>query len=333
MRKINPSQMSYSSKPSITHFNTRKKHLKKAQIKQRRLLSGLILLVICLLSFAACSNPKDTLTDHTTENRPGNASDTETKQPAENQSDKASYSLLQKPTDTTTQTPTEEETLMTLTTDEIIEKYKPCDTVDVSDWSVEGVKAMFFAAEINDATFERMKGKSYKDDCTVPRDELRYVRVLHTGFDGAAHVGEMVVNKAIADDTLEILYELFLNEYPIERMVLIDEYDAEDELSMEANNSSSFNFRVIYGTKTLSYHARGLAIDINTLYNPYITTLEDGTPVLQPANAEPYVDRDQDNPYFIRKDDLCYNLFIEHGFKWGGDWVKAKDYQHFEKAR
>ena len=33
----------------------------------------------------------------------------------------------------------------------------------------------------------------------------------------------------------------------------------------------------------------------------------------------------------IKKGDLCYQLFIEHGFSWGGNWRTTKDYQHFEK--
>ena len=34
----------------------------------------------------------------------------------------------------------------------------------------------------------------------------------------------------------------------------------------------------------------------------------------------------------IYKNDLCYQLFTEHGFTWGGNWKTMKDYQHFQKA-
>ena len=27
---------------------------------------------------------------------------------------------------------------------------------------------------------------------------------------------------------------------------------------------------------------------------------------------------------------LCFQLFIEAGFKWEDDWTSCKDYQHFE---
>lgn len=73
-----------------------------------------------------------------------------------------------------------------------------------------------------------------------------------------------------------------------------------------------------------------MAVDINTLYNPYVKTV-DGELTIEPAGAGDYVDRNADFPYKIDHDDLCYQLFTEHGFTWGGDWTSCKDYQHFEK--
>lgn len=188
----------------------------------------------------------------------------------------------------------------------------------------------FYISEIPDDIFEKMQGRSYKADCTVPREELRYIHVLHIGFDGQTHEGELVVNKAIADDVLEIFEELYKAEYPIEKVRLVDEYDADDEASMSDNNSSAFNFRFISHTTKISKHGMGMAVDINTLYNPYVKTV-DGKLSIEPANAADYVDRSADFPYKIDHDDLCYKLFTEHGFEWGGDWTHSKDYQHFEK--
>ena len=74
----------------------------------------------------------------------------------------------------------------------------------------------------------------------------------------------------------------------------------------------------------------GMAVDINTLYNPYVKTV-DGEQSIEPANAADYVDRSKDFLHKIDHDDLCYKLFMEHGFEWGGDWKHSKDYQHFEK--
>ncbi|MCR5272587.1 MAG: M15 family metallopeptidase [Lachnospiraceae bacterium] len=189
----------------------------------------------------------------------------------------------------------------------------------------------FYGYEFNEESeiFSHIKGKSYKDDCTVQLSDLRYLHVLHTGFDGETHEGEIICNKYIAEDLLEIFEELYNMQYPIEKIRLVDEYDADDELSMEDNNSSSFNFRFISHTTTVSKHGYGLAMDINTLYNPYVKTVN-GNLSIEPANATEYVDRTKDFPYKIDENDAAYKLFINHGFEWGGSWNSAKDYQHFE---
>ncbi len=193
----------------------------------------------------------------------------------------------------------------------------------------------FSVREISDELFDRMRsGNTYKEDCIVPRKDLRYLLVLHKDKDGNIHQGEMVVHKLVAEDVLEIFEKLYDAEYPIERMVLPDNYLADDETMMRDNNSSSFNFRFISHTDRISKHGLGMAVDINSLYNPYhkIVANDDGSSeeVIEPATGEPYLDRTQSFDYKIEKGDLCYTLFTEKGFEWGGDWTDRKDYQHFE---
>ena len=187
----------------------------------------------------------------------------------------------------------------------------------------------FYVTKITDEIWERIRGKSYKDNCTLPREDLRYIHVLHKDLNGDTHEGEMICNVYIAADVLEILKVLYDVNYPIEKIRLVDEYNADDEASMRDNNSSSFNFRTISYSTKISKHGLGLAVDINTLYNPYIK-LVDGQVHVEPANALPYVDRSKSYPYKIDESDLCYQLFTAHGFEWGGSWSRAKDYQHFE---
>lgn len=191
--------------------------------------------------------------------------------------------------------------------------------------------ACFSADTISDAVFARMQGHSFPSHCTIARSELRYLRLLHRNAEGAVIMGEMVCNKSIADDLTDIFRQLFLAGYPIERMVLIDDYDANDERSMTANNSSCFCFRTVAGSSTLSKHAQGLAVDINTLFNPCVRHRRDGSLSIEPAAGARYADRTIATPYTIVSGDLCYRLFIEHGFTWGGNWRTVKDYQHFEK--
>jgi hypothetical protein len=212
-----------------------------------------------------------------------------------------------------------------------LESFQPGDTVSAAALKAYGEDAFFVCSPIPDSVFTSMQGKSYKADCTVPRDSLRYIRCLHADKSGRSIVGEMVLNRSIADQVLGIFRKLYDAEYPIERMILIDRWDADDEMSMRDNNSSSFNFRFISHTQTVSKHGLGLAVDINTLYNPYHKFLADGTEIIEPATGAPYLDRTFDFDYKIEKGDLCYQLFTAAGFAWGGDWKDRKDYQHFEK--
>ena len=194
-----------------------------------------------------------------------------------------------------------------------------------------GVHAQSFCQqEITDSIFARIEGKSFKENCTTPRRDLRYLKVLHYNKEGEELEGELICHKDIADDLLVIFRELHRAKYPIERMVLIDEYDADDEASMRANNTSAFNFRPASGMRRLSKHSTGMAIDINPLYNPLVKHREGRTRVY-PSTATLYIDRTRDFPYKIVKGDLCYRLFKKYGFSWGGDWKSSKDYQHFEK--
>lgn len=188
----------------------------------------------------------------------------------------------------------------------------------------------FYYEPLSDDMKKRITGLSYKEDCPIPYEDLRYVNVLYVNFKGNTSTGQIICNKAIAQDLVEIFYELFQAGYQIEQIRLIDEYNADDTLSMQDNNTSCFNYRTIAGTNKISMHGQGLAIDINPFFNPYIT-YKNGALQVSPVGAESYADRSQPFAYKIDENDLCYKLFTEHGFQWGGNWNHSKDYQHFEK--
>lgn len=213
----------------------------------------------------------------------------------------------------------------------------------------------FYYESLSDETKKRITGISYPDDdsnddishsdddnnadishpnddnrVAVSYDMLRYVNLLHYDFNGNVQNGELICHKDIAQDIVEIFYELYQIRYPIEKIILIDAYQGDDELSMQDNNTSCFNYRVRPSGK-ISNHAYGLAIDLNPFYNPYITHRKNGTVHISPAGSEAYADRKQAFPHKIDKEDAAYQLFIQHGFTWGGAWQSNKDYQHFEK--
>lgn len=180
----------------------------------------------------------------------------------------------------------------------------------------------FRSEALSDSLIQRMKaGGSWKTDTPSSlRAELRHLHLLYCDAEGRTQRGEMVVNKRIANDVLAIFDSLYRAQYRIASIRLVDAYGASDERSMEANNTSCFNYRRMTGSKTgrISLHGLGLAIDINPLWNPYVK----GNVVL-PRGAKR-------TPRITHRD-LVYRLFRAHGFTWGGDWPKVKDYQHFEK--
>ncbi len=188
----------------------------------------------------------------------------------------------------------------------------------------------FYYEPLTEDLKKRITGVSYKEDCPIPYEELTHVSVLYVNFKGNISTGDIICNKAIAQDLVEIFYELYQADYQIEQIRLVDEYGADDVLSMQDNNTSCFNYRTIAGTNKISMHGRGLAIDINPFFNPYIT-YKNGQQQVSPVGAESYADRSQPFAYKIDENDLCYRLFTEHGFSWGGNWNHSKDYQHFEK--
>ena len=197
----------------------------------------------------------------------------------------------------------------------------------------------FYSEPLSDSLRRFITGVSYpattegdsESPVEIGFEELRYLHIWHYDFEGNPAEGELICNESIASDLLEIFYELYRNEYQIESVLLIDEFDGDDTASMEANNTSCFNYRKVEGSENLSKHAHGLAIDINPFYNPYIT-YPNGVETISPAGSEAYADRSMSFPYKIDKDDLCYKLFTDHGFTWGGNWNNVKDYQHFQKV-
>ena len=191
------------------------------------------------------------------------------------------------------------------------------------------MKNTFEISKIDDELFARIDGKSFKKNCTLPVSDLRYLTLLHKNLNGDTLNGEMICNVKIAESLIDIFQKLYEESYPIEKIHLIDEYDADDELSMRDNNSSCFNFRYVSNTTRISKHGYGLAVDINPRYNPYIKFV-DGKKSVEPANGLEYEDRTKSYPYKIEEDDLCCRLFVEHDFLWGGNcWEDEKDYQHF----
>ena len=221
-----------------------------------------------------------------------------------------------------------------------IENLSPGEVVPEEQLVLTDLSGFFISTSIveGDDIYNRIIGKSYQPNDDIALSELRYLKMLHYNYDGEIQVGEMIVNSQIEKDCLEIFQALFEAEYQICRMVLIDDYwtgDGEetDGVSIKNNNTSCFNYRNVPGSTKRSKHALGLAIDINPYENPYVPTSA-GVPDYSNLDEKEYyyaTHRNETDAHVITSEDLLYQLFVNKGFTWGGNWKSLKDYQHFQK--
>ena len=170
---------------------------------------------------------------------------------------------------------------------------------------------------------------SWRAEPRCPRvDELAYLRLSHVTFDGGVATGELVVAAAIAARAVELFRRLYALGFPIRQMKLVDAYAADDDRSMSADNTSGFNFRVVAGTTMLSQHARGLAIDINPVENPWRKPDR-----IAPPEGAVFADRRVIRPGMFVRPGPVVAAIDELGWEWGGDWQHAFDDHHLVWSR
>jgi hypothetical protein len=165
---------------------------------------------------------------------------------------------------------------------------------------------------------------SWHRGCPAGVETLRLLTLNYWGFDGRVHTGRLVVAATQTRAVLRAMRGLYDARFPIRRMQLVERYGADDDRSMAADNTSGFNCRRVYPGGPWSAHAFGLAIDINPVENPYITS----GGVSPPAGAG-FVDRSQYRKGMIHAGDAVVRAFAAVGWTWGGAWRYPKDYQHF----
>lgn len=111
----------------------------------------------------------------------------------------------------------------------------------------------------------------WKNDCPVPINRLRSVKLNSWNFEGKQQVdGQIMVLDAVAESVVQIFKTLYAQKFPLAKVRLMDHYKGDDAKSLSDNNTSCFNFRPIIGSTKLSMHDYGLAIDINPIQNPFI---------------------------------------------------------------
>jgi len=191
----------------------------------------------------------------------------------------------------------------------------------------------FSINEIPSFLVQDMVNKSiWHKDCPVEINRLKLLTVSHYNFDHQISIGQIIVLDKISQAVLHIFKELLLLKFPIHSIQLMNEFNGSDELSMAANNSSCFNFRSIEGTKTLSMHSYGLAIDINPVQNPFIIMKHNTKKVnVLPKQATEFLNRHNQRNGMVEP---IVGIFKKYGFsEWGGTWNSPIDYHHFQIPR
>ena len=76
-----------------------------------------------------------------------------------------------------------------------------------------------------------------------------------------------------------------------------------------------------FGTFEASMHAYGLAIDVDTVENPYI---QPGQPIDPPSSAA-YANRSDIRPGMAYPGGVLVSAFSSIGWGWGGNWTGSPD--------
>jgi hypothetical protein len=182
----------------------------------------------------------------------------------------------------------------------------------------------FYFTHIPSDKIQKMQRYSLSRECRVDISSLRYILVPYVDFGGDVSLGEMVVHKSVAKEVSEILYGIYLAKFPIKRMRIIESFRSDVSFSKRANNSVGF---YCSNEPRDALHAKGMAIDINPMQNPYLAP-----GVIKPVGSKEYKKRRIKKPGMLSSDSIPVKLFKYYGWHWTPESsVKYKDFQHFEK--
>nr|WP_246283642.1 M15 family metallopeptidase [Nocardioides perillae] len=190
-----------------------------------------------------------------------------------------------------------------------------------------------YAARVVAPAPDRVVDRStWEPGCPVARDDLAWLRVVHRGFDGGRHTGELLVHRDVATDLRQVFRDLWRADFPLERVSITDRAALDAPPTGDGNDTGAFVCRPVTGGGGFSQHAYGLAVDLNPFQNPYLRVREtaSGTErIVLPELASAYLDRDRRAPGMVRAGGPVVRAFARIGWSWGGDYRTLRDWQHF----
>ena len=173
---------------------------------------------------------------------------------------------------------------------------------------------------------EKMRGVSWIEDCPVPLEDLRLLRILHWTETDRIQWGELIFHKGVVKDAQKAFAKLYEIKFPIHQIEPAHLHHGSDDESMVANNTVAFNCRKSEITKNWSEHSYGEAVDINPLWNPWVR----GEKVL-PEEARAFADRTNLIPGMINDGDQSVEIMKEQGWIWGSQKSGIQSYQNFSR--
>jgi len=182
------------------------------------------------------------------------------------------------------------------------------------------------AAVVTDTAADEVQ-HTYRKGCPVGRSKLSTIRMNYYGRDKLMHRGVLIIRTDLVPEIKAAFGKSLAARYPFAKMRNPDVYDGNDPRQMKANNTSGFNCRKVVGNPyAQSPHSYGIAIDVNTVQNPY----RDSKGKWWPSNGKPYIDRTPLRLGMLGKGSTLTKQLRSDKFFWGGLWSPGRDYQHFE---
>lgn len=167
---------------------------------------------------------------------------------------------------------------------------------------------------------------TWRPGCPVKRKDLRRLDISFVDFDGREQRGSIVAHADTIEDIAEIFSWMYVNRFPIQSLLPVEEFGGDVNASLAANNTSAFNCRrpnQINAPVSDSPHANGRSIDINPVQNPWRDLRCD---CWKPSRE--FKSARATGPGVIRKGSPVIQQFRSRGWVWQN--IKVPDYMHFD---